>query len=47
MVLSENGVPITEAAFKIGPELGYFRITVVDKSGRHACTNAYFPEEHI
>ena len=45
MVLSENGVPVTEAAFKIGPELGCFRITVVDKCGRHACTSAYFPEE--
>ena len=44
MVLSENGVPVTEASFDIGPELGYFRITVVDQCGRHACTNAYFPE---
>lgn len=41
-VLSEGGVPVTEASFEVGPEFGYFRITVVDNAGRHACTNAYF-----
>lgn len=41
-VLSENDVPVTEAVFNAPPEVGYFRITVIDKRGRHACTNAYF-----
>lgn len=45
-VLSMDGEPVTEASFKINPDWGYFRITVVDKSGRHACTNAYFPEDY-
>lgn len=43
--LSENGVPVTEASFPVSAERGYFRITVVDAHGKHACTNAYFPED--
>lgn len=41
---SENGVPVTEAEFTMYPAWKYFRITVIDKQGRHACTNAYFGE---
>jgi hypothetical protein len=46
-VLAENDVFLTEASFDVNPELGYFRITVVDEKGKHACTNAYFPEDII
>lgn len=45
-VLAENEEWLTEASFDIDPELGYFRITVVDERGKHACTNAYFPEDY-
>ncbi len=41
-VLSENGIPVCEATFRVRPEDGYFRITVIDSTGKHACTNAYF-----
>jgi len=36
---------VNEAKFAIPDECGYFRITVVDKTGKHACTNAYFMDE--
>lgn len=42
---SENGVPITEAVFGMNPDWKYCRITVTDKQGKHACTNAYFAED--
>ncbi len=44
-VMAEKGQTLTEASFKINPNYGYFRITVTDAHGRHACTNAYFPDE--
>ena len=44
-VLSENNIPVTEASFDVPPSCGYFRITVTDDRGRHACTNAYFTED--
>lgn len=47
IALSENGVPVTEADFGMQPDWGYFRITVIDKQGRHACTNAYFAKDLI
>ena len=37
--------PVTEAEFDVVPEYGYFRLTVIDEKGKHACTNAYFPED--
>ena len=43
--VSIDDVPLNEGAFGIRPEYGYFRIIVVDKKGRRACTNAYFPED--
>jgi len=46
IVLAENGKPVTEAVFDANPEYGYFRITVRDERGYHACTNAYFPEDY-
>jgi hypothetical protein len=44
-VLSENGVPVTEATFDFEPQYAYARITVIDKQGRRACTNAIFRDE--
>ena len=43
--LAENGVLVTEATFNFKPEWTYFRITVTDANGKHACTNAYFAED--
>ena len=34
-----------EAEFEVPENCGYFRITVVDEKGRHACTNAYFVKD--
>ena len=46
MAVTEDGQPLlTEATFAFKPEWGYFRITVIDAKGRHACTNAYFAED--
>lgn len=45
IVFSEKNLPVTEAVFDAAPECGYFRITVVDKTGKRACTNAYFTDE--
>lgn len=44
-VLAED-TPVTEASFNVPRDCGYFRITVIDESGRHACTNAYFTEDY-
>lgn len=37
-----NGDNVTEAEFRIGENDRYFRITVTDKFGKHAHTQAYF-----
>jgi len=37
--------PLTQASFPVEMIDGYFRITVTDEKGRHACTNAYFVDE--
>ena len=42
----EDGV-INNASFKVAPNCKYFRITVTDKQGKTACTNAYFTEDVI
>lgn len=44
-VLDQNGNGVFEACFNVPENCGYFRITVTDKSGKHACTNAYFTED--
>ncbi len=46
-VLSEEGEAVSSASFTLPEDFKYFRITVVDKKGRHACTNAYFSEDFI
>ena len=43
---AENGEVLTEAVFTLpDKDYNYFRLTVVDKTGKHACTNAYFEED--
>ncbi len=39
---ADGDTPITEAVFDVPPYCNYFRLTVTDAKGRHACTNAYF-----
>ncbi len=41
----EGDKPINEAVFKVPDYCNYFRLTVTDKQGRHACTNAYFLDD--
>ena len=46
-VIDETGDGVFEACFDVPEDCIYFRLTVVDKSGKHACTNAYFIENLI
>ena len=45
MVLDEDGYTVTSANFKMERDFKYFRITVVAKDGKTACTNAYFADD--
>jgi hypothetical protein len=45
IIYSENGEPLTEAEFNINPKSLYFRLTVTDKSGKRAFTNAFFTSD--
>lgn len=45
IVYAENDKGITEAVFDVFDNDGYVRITVEDKYGKHANTNAYFIED--
>ncbi len=40
----ENG-SVTQADFEFNADNVYARLTVIDKSGKHACTNAYFADD--
>jgi len=40
-----EGEPLNSASFEVKPEYSYVRITVTDKNGNHANTNAYFTDE--
>ena len=44
-VWAQDGTSLTEANFRVLPEDGYIRITVVDHHGKPANTNAYFADE--
>ena len=46
-VLDENEVktPVTEASFKVDPADIYFRITIRDYRGNHACSRIYYLDE--
>lgn len=37
-----KGETVTEAAFKTHYDYGWFRLTVTDREGKRACTNAYY-----
>ena len=37
--------PLTAAEYKVPEDCGYVRVTVIDKNGKHANTNAYFMDE--
>ncbi len=43
--LAEGGAALTEAEFTLPENFGYVRLTVTDKMGRHATTNAFFEED--
>ncbi len=45
MAFDENHGAVTSADFGMNPDWKYFRITVVGKDGKTACTNAYFAED--
>ena len=45
MAINDDFSPVREASFAMNPDWKYFRITVIDKSGKTACTNAYFAED--
>lgn len=42
--ICEDGEALTEAHFPVYYDDGYFRITVIGKDGKRACTNAYFTD---
>lgn len=44
-VYDEDGKGVSEASFKVEDYTGYVRITVYDKYGKYAATNAYFCDE--
>ena len=44
-LFAPKGETISEVAFSVNKDWGYFRIVVTDHKGRRACTNAYFPED--
>lgn len=45
LALNEDGGTVTKADFGMKKDWKYFRITVVGKDGKTACTNAYFADE--
>ena len=44
-VVSEGDVPVYTADFNVPDNCEFFRITIIDKQGRMACTNACFVED--
>lgn len=44
-LMSRGDETFTEADFPVTPDCRYVRITVTDKYGKDACTNAYFVDE--
>lgn len=43
--MAEGDTQITSAFFGVAPQDDYFRIVVLDKFGKHACSRAYFVDE--
>jgi len=46
-VLSEKDGMVYNAVFSLPDDCVFFRITLIDKSGKHAYTNAYFVEDIV
>ncbi len=44
IVWDETGRGVYDAVFTLPEKFEYFRITLTDKQGKHACTNAYFKD---
>ena len=44
-ILNEDGGTVTSADFSFEKHHKYFRITVIGKDGKTACTNAYFADD--
>ncbi len=42
IVYPENAETLTYASFPVSKDWGFVRLTVIDKNGKHACTNAYY-----
>ena len=45
LAIDETGDSIKSATFGMNPDWKYFRITVIGKDGKTACTNAYFADD--
>ena len=45
IIRAKDGEQVTEAQFKVSKEDKFIRITIKDKNGKFACTNAYFMDE--
>ncbi len=45
IVENADNSPVNSGSFKVIPEYGYVRITVIDENGKPANTNAYFVDE--
>ena len=45
IVEAKEGETVCQGSFKVEPEFGYVRVTVIDREGYHANTNAYFTDE--
>ena len=44
-ISASDGKPLNNASFKILPDDGYVKITITDKNGKKAYTNAYFVDD--
>lgn len=44
-IYHESSDALTQADIRVPDTCNYFRLTVTDKQGNHACTNAYFIED--
>ena len=45
VALDENFGTVNSAEFELHPKANYFRITVIDKQGKRACSRGYFRDE--
>ncbi len=45
IALDENSGTVNSAEFELHHKANYFRITVIDKQGKRACSRGYFRDE--